>query len=249
MPGAVVPAAGQPGDNVTIPLVSVITPTWGRHEQLLNRCIPSVQAQAYPKVEHVIVSDGPDYPLANTMMELMSGSAFAHRTEFSQLKEHNPERHWGHHARLHGIEMAAGEYIAYVDDDDALRPDHVRLLAQCLTDDPSISWAYSVMASHSNGGPWTHVGDGPPGGGQIGTPMIMHRRSALEHGTWGPASPMEDWHLVQRWLEAGLTYGRVHEVTVDVWPSAYWGLRGCSRYGCLRCRRRRPDAVARGLHR
>jgi glycosyltransferase involved in cell wall biosynthesis len=210
---------------VSKPLVSVITPTWGqRHEKLVNRCIPSVQAQAYPKVEHVIVSDGPDYKLSSLMLELMSGSAFTHRTEFSSLKEHDPEPHWGHHARLRGIEMSAGEYIAYCDDDDALRPDHVRLLAGVLSDDPSVGWAYSVMASHSRSGEWFHVGAGAgaPMGGQIGTPMIMHRRSVLEHGTWGPASATEDWELVQRWLAAGVTYGRVHEVTVDVWPSSYW---------------------------
>ncbi len=41
-------------------LVSVITPTWNRHDLLLNRCIPSVEAQTYPDIEHIIVSDGPD---------------------------------------------------------------------------------------------------------------------------------------------------------------------------------------------
>jgi hypothetical protein len=33
---------------------------------------------------------------------------------------------------------------------------------------------------------------------------------------------MEDWELVNRWLNAGITYAHVREVTVDVWPSAYW---------------------------
>ena len=78
------------------------------------------------------------------------------------------------------------------------------------------------MASYSSDGSWTTIGNtGVPTGGQIGTPMIMHRRSILEHGTWGPASGMEDWELVQRWTAAGITYGRVSQVTVDVWPSAY----------------------------
>jgi glycosyltransferase involved in cell wall biosynthesis len=206
------------------PLVSVITPTWGRHEQLLNRCIPSVQAQTYRNTEHVIVSDGPDSQLLSTMLELLGGSAFYHTVHFTQLDGHSPDQHWGHLARLEGIRQAKGEYICYVDDDDSLRPEHVALLAQCLTDDSSIGWAYSHMASYSRNGGWTTIGDtGAPMGGQIGTPMIMHRRSILEHGTWGPASAMEDWELVKRWLDAGITYGRVNQVTVDVWPSAYWG--------------------------
>jgi glycosyltransferase involved in cell wall biosynthesis len=208
---------------VTIPLVSIITPSWQRHERLLNRCIPSVQAQAYPKVEHWVVSDGPDLSLAEKLLERTG--TFTHPVHFLELAAHDPERHWGHHARLAALARAKGDLIGYVDDDDVLRPDHVRLLAKCLTEDLSIAWAYSVMQSYSSSGDWFHVGAGAggPAFGNIGTPMIMHRRSALEHGTWGPASSMEDWELVQRWLGAGLTYGRVYEVTADVWPSAYHG--------------------------
>jgi glycosyltransferase involved in cell wall biosynthesis len=172
-------------------------------------------------VEHWIVSDGPDLPLAEKLLELTG--TFTHPVHFLELAEHDLERHWGHHARLAALAHARGDLIGYVDDDDVLRPDHVRLLAKCLVDDPSIAWAYSVMASHSHSGEWFNVGTGAPGAGQIGTPMLMHRREALEYGTWGPASSMEDWELVRRWLDAGLTYGHVHEVTVDVWPSAYWG--------------------------
>lgn len=206
------------------PLVSVITPTIpSRHELLLNRCIPSVQAQAYPKVEHVVVSEGPDPELTDKLVQLSSGKAFAHPVRYLQLPERPEGRHWGHYARLAGIEASRGDLIAYIDDDDALRPDHTRLLAQVLSD-PALSWAYSVMASHSHAGTHMEIGHmDPPSGGQIGTPMIMHRRETLQFGTWGPASATEDWELVQRWLNAGLLYGRVREVTVDVWPSAYWG--------------------------
>ena len=50
--------------GMAVPLVSVITPTWQRHALLLDRCIPSVAAQDYPNVDHVVVSDGPDPALA-----------------------------------------------------------------------------------------------------------------------------------------------------------------------------------------
>ena len=207
------------------PLVSVITPTWGshRHELLLNRCIPSVQLQAYPRVEHVIVSDGPDPALTEKMVALASGSAFYHPVHYFQLPEHDPAPHWGHLGRLAGIEKASGDLVCYVDSDDALRPDHVRLLSAALAD-PALGWAYSVMESHSRAGTSLHIGYAdPPQCGQIGTPMIMHRRSTLEHGTWGPASSVEDWELVSRWLAAGVPYGRVTQPTADGWPSAYWG--------------------------
>jgi GT2 family glycosyltransferase len=41
-------------------VVTVITPTWQRHEYLFDRCIPSVMNQTYAYTEHIVVSDGPD---------------------------------------------------------------------------------------------------------------------------------------------------------------------------------------------
>ncbi len=79
------------------------------------------------------------------------------------------------------------------------------------------------MESHSNSGLSTYIGTDPPFSGQIGTPMIMHRREILAAGTWGPASSTEDWDLVERWIRAGVNYRHLAEPTVDVWPSAYWG--------------------------
>lgn len=203
-----------------IPQVSVITPTWGRHERLLNRCIPSVQAQTHRRVEHIIVSDGPDPELAAKIAERRE--TFYHPVYFIELTERAPDAHWGHYGRLAGIAISEGAYIAYVDDDDSLRAEHCALLARALDANPGCAWAYSVMASHSRADCWTEIGYGPPMGGQIGTPMLMHRRAILEHGTWGPASSTEDWELVQRWMAAGQEYIHVPEVTIDVWPSAYW---------------------------
>lgn len=201
------------------PKVSVITPTWQRRDRLLNRCIPSVQAQAYADgIVHVIVSDGPDPELH---CRLHDGPPFVHPVVFIQLPEHSPERHWGHFARLAGIEASDSQYIGYVDDDDALRPDHCRLLADALDEDPSVGWVYSSMASCGSDGTWTEIGAGAPACGQLGTPMIMHRREILKHGTWGPASATEDWELASRWMNAGVIYGHVREVTIDVWPSVY----------------------------
>lgn len=208
------------------PLVSVVTPTIpSRHELLLNRCIPSVQAQTYRNVEHVIVSDCPDPELEAALKRWVHGSIFTHPVLYTQLPGPHPGHRYGGAARRKGIEMAQGGLIAYIDDDDALRPEHVSKLAAALNDDPALMWAFSVMASHSNTGLYTHIGDyaGPPQACMIGTPMLMHRREILRYGTWGEPSQTEDWELVKKWLDAGLPYGRVHEPTVDVYPSAYWG--------------------------
>jgi glycosyltransferase involved in cell wall biosynthesis len=188
--------------------------------------VPSVWEQTYPNVEHIIVSDGPDPELAEKLFPppRVGGKS----RWFTQVPEHDEAKHWGHLARLHGLELASGELIGYLDDDDALRPNHCELLATALIEHPEAGWARSLMASHhpaSNGepGPVIEIGHGEPSCGNIGTPMLMHRRSTLEHGTWGPASDFEDWELVNRWIHANIGWIRVDEVTVDVWPSLYFG--------------------------
>lgn len=211
--------------DVSLPLVSIITPTWHRHDLLLNRCAPSVWAQTYPAVEHIIVSDGPDPELSEKLFPPWRSGQRSRW--FASLPVHEEEDHWGHLARLHGIECATGELIGYCDDDDALRPDHVQLLASILNDHPDIGWVSSLMASHSPAADGedvlTEIGHGPPSCGNIGTPMILHRREILEKGTWGPASSFEDWELVNRWIQAGVSHRQVGEVTIDVWPSLYYG--------------------------
>ena len=209
---------------MTVPLVSVITPTWQRHDLLTGRCIPSVTAQTYIPVEHVIVSDGPDQRLQSTITNLVRGHRGTQSgawIKFEELPAHDQGVHWGHWGRLRGIDLAAGDLIAYLDDDDAYRPNHVTMLAQALTANPGAEWAYSRMAIHTPAGE-TVVGTDPPACCAIGTPMIMHRRRLLDVANWGIASPIEDWELVSQWLTAGALHVSIPDVTVDVWPSHSW---------------------------
>lgn len=203
------------------PLISVITPTWRRHELLIERCIPAVQAQSYPEVEHIVVSDGPDADLATRLSLLRQWREWGNLV-FLQLPEHDSAEHWGHLARLRGLEEARGEFIAYCDDDDALRPEHCAVMVQALQDNPTAGFAVSRMMCH---GPARSAvtGWGPLGCGNVGTPMIVHAREILAYGTWGPASFTEDWELVERWLNAGVKYANVDAETSDVWPSTYRG--------------------------
>jgi glycosyltransferase involved in cell wall biosynthesis len=200
------------------PAVSVITPTWQRHKLLFSRCIPSVHGQGYENVEHIIVSDGPDPMLAQRLAP--NGPDGARDRWFYALPEHDPDEHWGHAARQTGIDLASGEFITYCDDDDALRRDHCSLLAQALVKNPDAGFAVSRMVQHG-GAHKRVIGHGPLGAGNVGSPMIMHRRDILDVANWGPASWIEDWMLVQRWLVHGIKYVNVDAETVDVWPSVW----------------------------
>lgn len=204
---------------MSLPLVSVVTPTWGRYDLLLSRCIPSVQAQDYGNVEHVIVSDGPDEKLREA---LTAGSiTFTHPVRYFELAEHAPEPNFGHWARTAAIGHAAGEIICYNDDDDELRPAHCSLMAAALAAAPAAGFAVSRMISHYRDGALLAIGWGPLACGNVGTPMIAHRRELLGTATWGPPSRLEDWELVSKWLNAGVPYVNVDAETSDVWPSIF----------------------------
>lgn len=207
------------------PLISVITPTYQRYHLLFGRCIPSVQQQDYPNVEHVIVHDGTPEEGAGAIakrLDVRKEDWWTHPVCFDWQEHLVPGSRI--RARLLGIENAGADLIGYLDDDDAFRPEHLSVLAAALEDNPGAGFAYSQMASHDGTGQVTSViGQDPPSFCNIGTPMIVHRREILEHGTWGPERPDEDWQLVARWLEAGVKYVYVPLCTVDVWPSAYRG--------------------------
>lgn len=198
---------------MTVPLVSVVTPTWRRHDLLMARCIPSVQAQTYPDVEHVIVSDGPDPGLAKLLTDLP--------VVYGEVGEHDPHPdNWGSHARNHALSLASGDLIAYLDDDNAFRPDHLQRLVQALAERPDADFAYSQMQCHPHG---YVVGSPPPAYGQLDSSLLMHRRGLPGRlGCWPPPGQAvgwdqhaPDWGAVAQWLVGGARWVHVPEVTVD----------------------------------
>ena len=198
------------------PVVSIITPTWQRHDYLLDRCIPSVQAQDYDFVDHVIVSDGPDPELRAKISSLEPGR---HPIYFYEIPERE-EIKFGTRARRYGIEQAKGEFIGYNDDDDALLPEHCRLHAERLMASPDAGWSISRMISQTPSGP-VPIGSIIPSLGNIGTPMVVHRREMLDVATWGDPGSFEDWDLFSQWLESEIHYVYLEDVTIHVWPSSY----------------------------
>ena len=119
-----------------------------------QQAVPSVQAQDYPAVEHIIVSDGPDENLRYYFTSAMEAGTQPekHSIMYDGLATHDPEPHYGWRARLRGLELATGDYVGYCDNDDALRPEHCRLMAAALDADPEAGFAVSRMMSHYPGG-------------------------------------------------------------------------------------------------
>ncbi|HEY9472990.1 MAG TPA: glycosyltransferase family A protein [Mycobacteriales bacterium] len=185
---------------------SVIIPTWQRRDVLLQRAIPSVWEQTVP-VEIVVASDGPDPELR----ELVAGL----NVVYVEVDQHYDDAvNVGARARNRGLEVASGDLIAYLDDDNAFRPQHVERLADALAAHPDRDFAYSRMFRHGLG---DEIGAEPPEHGRVDSSIIMQRRDThLKFGWWPvPSEYCVDWQLVQAWVLAGASWVFVPEVTVD----------------------------------
>jgi glycosyltransferase involved in cell wall biosynthesis len=183
--------------------ISVITPTWQRHELLVDRCVPSVAAQTVP-VEHVVVSDGPDPVLRELLADVV----------YAEVDQHYDDPvNVGARARNRGLEVASGDLIAYLDDDNAFRPHHVETLAEALVNSGR-DFAYSRMYRHGLG---DEIGAEPPEHGRVDSSILMQRADThLKFGWWPvPSEYCVDWQLVQAWVLAGAQWVFVPEVTVD----------------------------------
>lgn len=118
-------------------MITVITPTYKRHEYLRN-AIDSVLKQTYTEFELIVVDDNPSDSVERRLTEEVMKTVVDHRIKYVQ----NEKNLGGAGARNVGIFMAKGEYIAFLDDDDVYLPD--RLEVQ-YADMVRNGWDVSVM--------------------------------------------------------------------------------------------------------
>lgn len=189
--------------STDLPLISVITPTWHRYG-MLAAAVASVAAQHYPRIEHIVVSDGPDGKLRAV--------PWPPYVIYSELPAHAPDPHYGAAARNRGLELASGPLIAYLDDDDAYRPGHLLLLARALEAAPGAGFAYSRMDLGDQ-----VLGSQFPAAGNIGTPMVLHRRKLAQIASWIDG-PSEDWEMIRKWIDAGIRWVHLPVTTVTARP-------------------------------
>ena len=99
------------------PLVSVVVPTYGRPEYL-TEAVESVLDQTYERCEVVVVDDCSPDPVEPQLAGVDGGDR--------RLRVVRHEENRGASAaRTTGIEESAGEFVAFIDDDDVWLPEKV----------------------------------------------------------------------------------------------------------------------------
>lgn len=201
------------------PLVSVITPTWQRHELLLE-AIENVRQQTYPNIEHVIVSDGPDALLGGLLAYRMVQDGLDPDVPFTF---HELGRNWSSALpdsfcaapMLAGQLVARGTHQAWLADDERMEPDHIESLVGALEAEAA-DFAYGRVRLY-------HVGQAPEQGFDIGTPTptmgqitnVLYRSELLRRGLYPLGCGMtSDWACISQWINAGARWAYVDRVTL-----------------------------------
>lgn len=106
--------------------VSVIIPTYNRSRHLVT-ALDSVFSQTYPPFEVLVVDDGSTDDTPNII------AAYGNRVRYLTQRNKGPSA-----ARNWGIREAQGDFIAFLDSDDAWLPNKLELQIARFTREPSL---------------------------------------------------------------------------------------------------------------
>jgi glycosyltransferase involved in cell wall biosynthesis len=117
--------------------VSCVTPTWNR-ANYLPECIESVLAQDFPGLEHVIVDDGS----TDGTPAVLADYAARHPGKVRPFRQANAGQSaaWNR-----AVAEARGEYVAFLDSDDAWVPGKLARQIPMLDADPGAGLLYAAV--------------------------------------------------------------------------------------------------------
>jgi GT2 family glycosyltransferase len=119
------------------PLISIVMPVYNPPLDLLEAAIASIQAQIYPHWELCIADDAsPDASVWRLLQKFVDAD---HRIK----AVHRPSNGHISHASNSALELASGEFIALMDNDDLLAPDALYWVAEAVNRRPTVKIIYS----------------------------------------------------------------------------------------------------------
>lgn len=120
-------------------LISVIVPVYNV-EKYLNRCLDSIIGQTYRNLEIILVDDG--------STDLSGKICDEYASIDSRITVIHQSNQGVSEARNHGLDIASGEFIAFVDSDDYILSDMYEKMLECLlyhkVDISVCQWQYEM---------------------------------------------------------------------------------------------------------
>lgn len=226
------PSKGQePSVTRYSPLISILLPVYNTHPRFLKEAIQSIQMQVYPHWKLCAVDDGSTSP--DCLKILQEAAKDDPRIQICV----SPANEGIARASQRALEMAGGEYIAFVDHDDILASNALLEVIRTLRQDPTIDMIYTDHANMDDNG-IVHSAGLKPGWSPelfLSTNYLVHfkvvRRSlAIEVGGFkdtlhvaqdiGLSCKLSEREAKIHHLPKVLYYWRNHEGSVSIGTSA-----------------------------
>lgn len=117
-----------------LPLISIVIPTHNRAD-VLRECLKSVINQTYKNIEIIVVNDNSKDETDSILEEF--------KIKNENFYYFSNDSVGGNAARNLGIEMAKGEYIAFMDDDDVCELDRIDTQVKLITNNENSDFIIS----------------------------------------------------------------------------------------------------------
>jgi hypothetical protein len=187
---------------------TIVTPTICRRS-LLRLC-GSIDEQTQSDWEHLIVVDMPRDRMTKNQRQIVA--SIPQRKNRSYTYCDRRHKNYGHTCRHEIWERAQADYIFYLDDDDYLADRDVLKELDCVAE----PWAVFPVLRHGN-----VFFNLPPGIGNTGTGMFIHRR---EFGRWPDSDLYEaDGSFVEEMVQK-YNYQVVNSRPLVVQPQSSYGI-------------------------
>jgi len=105
-------------NDTCTPTVSIITPVYNG-KAYIDKCFTCIQNQSYQNIEWVVINDGSEDDSLSKLQKIAS--------DYSNLTIIDQKNAGAAEARRVGAQRARGDYIAYLDIDDAISEDAIQL--------------------------------------------------------------------------------------------------------------------------
>lgn len=203
-------------------LISVVTPTFNRAASFLPRCIASIQGQVGEgfEYEHVVVDDCS----SDGTWDLLEAASRAD----ARIRPLHLESNRGlAHALNRALDVARGDLILPLDDDDLLLPRSLQMHHEHMAQRPLLAWSFGqaiaideddrVRAWPGEEGffPADHSTDPAEffesllrRNTVINSTAVVRRRALLDVGGWDEEVSCPDWGLWLRLAHAGHQHHR-----------------------------------------
>lgn len=209
-------------EGVAEPKVTIRIVTYNRADELMEIALPSALNQTYQNLDIIVVGDHTDDATVKAM-----GSVRDPRVRFFNLPAQalyptDRHGHWlvhGSPAMNLGIELAEGSWIAPMDDDDAMTPDHVEvLLREARERRLEFVWSQTLMEMPDG---WQVLGSDPLGPGATTSGAVMWstglRFMRMSTTCWKFGEP-HDQNMWRRMHEIGVKMGFANHITYRYSP-------------------------------